>query len=71
METSTPDANLSQILNYSLGFYDRIDAEIAKGLSPVWLPLGHYIIMIVDGTHLVKRCFQERSYKNLSGNKEL
>lgn len=36
-----------------------------------WLPLGHYIVMIVDCSHLLKKCFDERNYKPFSSYKDL
>ena len=71
MEAAGFEITLGQMLKNTLSFYDKIDGEISIGHSPGWLPLGHYMIMIVEGTHLLKRCFEERNYRNLSANKEL
>lgn len=71
MDVGPVDLELGQILSYTMGYYGKIDAEVSLGHSSTWLALGHYIIMIVDGTHLLKRCYEDQNYKNLSSNKDL
>lgn len=52
------DMGLYQVLNSAIGFFDKADTEINISHSQPWLPLGHYIVMIVDGTYLLKRCYE-------------
>ena len=61
--------SLPQILKYTLNFFDKIDTEVLKAMDQTWLPLGHYIVMIVDVTHLLKRCYEDQSYRAFSNYK--
>lgn len=63
------DMSLNLVLNYTKNFYEKVDAEITIGKDQTWLPLGHYIVMIVDCSHLLKKCFDERSYRPFSSYK--
>lgn len=36
-----------------------------------WLALGHYIVMIVESTSLLKKCFEEHNYSTFSSYKEV
>ena len=65
------DTNLGLIKSYSYSVYEKIDSEISKDKSRNILVLGHSIVMICDCTHLLKRCYDERNYKNFGACKEL
>lgn len=68
-EALMTDAGLPQMIKIALGFFEKVDSEISMGHDPTWLPLGHYIVMIVDGTHLLRRCYDDGSYRALSNYK--
>lgn len=70
-EAISYDVGLPQVLSSTLGFYEKTDTEISLAHDQSWLPLGHYLVMIVDGTYLLKRCLEERNYRALSSYKEL
>ena len=63
------DAGLLQMIKVTLGFFDKVDTEVGMGHNPTWLPLAHYMVMIVDGTHLLRRCYDDGSYRALSNYK--
>lgn len=65
------DINLNVFLNYVKNFYERVDSEITLGKNDFWLALGHYIVMIVECTNLMKKCYDEHNYKPFSTYKEL
>jgi len=58
---------LSQVQN----FYFKIDNEIAVDSDTSWTFLGHFIVMIIDCTSMLKECFEQRNYKSFSNFKEL
>lgn len=70
-ELSNVDLNYSSILSYIQAFYTKIDNEINNGQDTSWIFLGHYIVMIVDCTNLLKKCYDERNYRVFSTFKEL
>lgn len=41
------ELSLAALLSYVKSFYEKADTEIAMAKDPSWLPLGHYIVMIV------------------------
>jgi hypothetical protein len=50
----------------------KVDGEISAGSeTSSWIFLGHYIVMILDCTNMLKKCYDERSYKIFSNFKEL
>lgn len=49
-----------------------MDNEInAGGDTSSWIFLGHYIIMILDCTDMLKKCYDQKNYKIFSNFKEL
>jgi hypothetical protein len=63
------DINLVTIINHVQKFYMKIDNEIAAGQDSSWLFLGHYIVMILDCTNMLKRCYDEKNYRSFSNFK--
>lgn len=57
------------MLNFVQTSYQKIDAEISSGADS--LLFGHYIVMILDCTNMLKKCYDERNYKIFSHFKEL
>ena len=47
----------------------KIDNEIAAGQDSSWLFLGHYSVMILDCTNMLKRCYDEKNYRSFSNFK--
>lgn len=62
---------MSSISGYVQAFYAKVDSEISNGQDTSWIFLGHYIVMIVDCTNLLKKCYEERNYRVFSNFKEL
>lgn len=43
-----------------------IDQIIQKdSVNKALLQLGHYIIMIYENTRVLKKCYEDRNYKNI------
>ena len=66
---STIEMNLAMMKNYSYSVYDKLDMEISKEKSWNLVVLGHSLVMIYDCTHLLKKCFDDKSYKPFGGYK--
>lgn len=56
---------------YVQNYYMKIDGEVAMGHDSSWVFLGHYVIMILDCTNMLKKCGEDRSYKPFSNFKDL
>lgn len=69
MQLSNSEVSLQYLLSFVQSSYQKIDAEISSGVDS--LLLGHYIVMILDCTGMLRRCYDERSYKPFSHFKEL
>lgn len=65
------DMSIGLLFGYAKNFYDKVDVEVTVGKDDSWLALGHYIVMIVESTHLLKKCHDERNYRPFNSYKEL
>lgn len=65
------ELNLPTITSYVQSFYQKADNEVANNQDSSWVYLGHYIVMIVDTTNMLKKCYEEKSYRVFSHLKEL
>ena len=68
---SSVEINLALIKNYSYSVYEKLDMEISKEKSWNLVILGHSIVMICDCTHMLKKCYDEKNYKQFGAYKEL
>lgn len=57
IDLSNVQLSLSSIMSYIQAFYTKIDNEINNGQDTSWIFLGHYIIMIMDCTSMLKKCY--------------
>ena len=58
-------------LNEDFYFFNcpQCNLEIIVNKNESWLALGHYIILIVESTNLLKKCFDEHNYRPYSAYK--
>lgn len=70
-DLSNSEMNLGFVLTQLQNFYFKIDNQIAADSQSSWTFLGHYIVMIIDCTNMLKECYEQRSYKIFSSFKEL
>lgn len=48
-----------------------MDQDIQTRNEEALAPLAHYLVMIVDETDLLRKCFNSENYKPLSAMKEI